>query len=68
MAFFSRPSSSAVKIVAPSLSYSEPSSPKAQRKDSTQRQCRNILIYGSCKFEDKGCIYYHPPVRTRVEY
>ncbi|KAI0696153.1 hypothetical protein BC835DRAFT_1343276 [Cytidiella melzeri] len=61
MAFFSRPSSSAVKIVAPSLSHSEPSSPKAQKKDSTQRQCRNILIYGSCKFQDKGCIYYHPP-------
>ncbi|KAI0764090.1 hypothetical protein BC629DRAFT_922510 [Irpex lacteus] len=53
MAFFSRPSSSAVKIVAPSLSQSEPSSPKSQKKDSTQRQCRNILIYGSCKFEDK---------------
>ncbi|GJE92937.1 PAB-dependent poly(A)-specific ribonuclease subunit PAN3 [Phanerochaete sordida] len=61
MSFFSRPSSSAVKIVAPSASHSEPSSPKAPRKDSTQRQCRNILIYGSCKFQDKGCIYYHPP-------
>ncbi|KAI0946119.1 hypothetical protein AcV7_010175 [Taiwanofungus camphoratus] len=60
MAFFSRPSSSAVKIVAPSPE--EPSSPKpSSKKDSTQRQCRNILIYGSCKFQDKGCIYYHPP-------
>ncbi|KAJ3552928.1 hypothetical protein NM688_g3893 [Phlebia brevispora] len=64
MAFFSRPSSSAVKIVAPQTSTSEPSSPKPSRKDSTQRQCRNILIYGSCKFQDKGCIYYHPPSDT----
>ncbi|EKM52715.1 uncharacterized protein PHACADRAFT_261316 [Phanerochaete carnosa HHB-10118-sp] len=62
MSFFSRPSSSAVKIVAPSSSHSEPSSPKFARKDSTQRQCRNIMIYGSCKFQDKGCIYYHPPL------
>ncbi|KZT64836.1 hypothetical protein DAEQUDRAFT_698078 [Daedalea quercina L-15889] len=62
MAFFSRPSSAAVKIVAPSTQ--EPSSPRqSAKKDSTQRQCRNILIYGHCKFQDKGCIYYHPPAR-----
>ncbi|OCH91341.1 hypothetical protein OBBRIDRAFT_529862 [Obba rivulosa] len=60
MAFFSRPSPSAVKISAPSAD-EPPSSPKP-KKDSTQRQCRNILIYGSCKFQDKGCIYYHPSV------
>ncbi|KAH9893951.1 kinase-like domain-containing protein [Cubamyces lactineus] len=59
MSFFSRPSSSAVKISAPPSD--EPSSPKPSKKDSTQRQCRNILIYGHCKFQDKGCIYYHPP-------
>ncbi|CDO70439.1 hypothetical protein BN946_scf184999.g80 [Trametes cinnabarina] len=61
MSFFSRPSSSAVKISAPTAD--EPSSPKPSKKDNTQRQCRNILIYGHCKFQDKGCIYYHPPVR-----
>ncbi|KZT05203.1 uncharacterized protein LAESUDRAFT_727140 [Laetiporus sulphureus 93-53] len=64
MSFFSRPSSSAVKIVAPSAEDSPkaPPSPKpSPKRDSTQRQCRNILIYGSCKFQDKGCIYYHPP-------
>ncbi|KAH9834391.1 uncharacterized protein C8Q71DRAFT_768506 [Rhodofomes roseus] len=63
MAFFSRPSSAAVKIVAPSTQ--DPPSPRSPsaKKDSTQRQCRNILIYGSCKFQDKGCIYYHPPAR-----
>ncbi|OBZ74430.1 PAB-dependent poly(A)-specific ribonuclease subunit PAN3 [Grifola frondosa] len=59
MAFFSRPSSAAVKISAPPPD--EPSSPKpSSKKDSTQRQCRNILIFGSCKYQDKGCIYYHP--------
>ncbi|KAF8262458.1 hypothetical protein EI94DRAFT_1808728 [Lactarius quietus] len=46
MAFFARPqsASAAVKIVAPSAVSDDPrTSPK---KDSTQRQCRNILIYG----------------------
>ncbi|KAL1938931.1 hypothetical protein VTO73DRAFT_11084 [Trametes versicolor] len=58
MSFFSRPSSSAIKISAPSAE--EPSSPRPSKKDNTQRQCRNILIYGHCKYQDKGCIYYHP--------
>lgn len=65
MAFFTRPqsASAAVKIVPPSAVSDDPikTSPK---KDSTQRQCRNILIYGSCKFQDKGCIYSHPPRPT----
>lgn len=65
MASFFRPSSSssAVKIVSPSKSDdSKPvSKPSPSKKDQPQRQCRNILIYGSCKFQDKGCIYYHPP-------
>ncbi|KAI6022849.1 kinase-like domain-containing protein [Pisolithus microcarpus] len=60
MAHFSRPqSSSAVKISQPT---DEDDKAKfSQKKDSPQRQCRNILIYGSCRFQDKGCIYYHPP-------
>ncbi|KZT23030.1 hypothetical protein NEOLEDRAFT_1137148 [Neolentinus lepideus HHB14362 ss-1] len=62
--FFWRPQSAnaAVKIVAPEHRPATPKSPSS-RKDSTQRQCRNILIYGSCKFQDKGCIYYHPPTQ-----
>ncbi|TFK48300.1 hypothetical protein OE88DRAFT_571238 [Heliocybe sulcata] len=63
--FFWRPQSAnaAVKIIAPEQQ--RPPTPKSpsSRKDSTQRQCRNILIYGSCKFQDKGCIYYHPPAQ-----
>ncbi|KAI0830183.1 kinase-like domain-containing protein [Trametes gibbosa] len=58
MSFFSRPSSSAIKISAPTSE--EPPSPRPSKKDNTQRQCRNILIYGHCKYQDKGCIYYHP--------
>jgi hypothetical protein len=27
--------------------------------DTTQRLCRNVLIYGSCRFQDKGCVYAH---------
>ncbi|KAI5993697.1 hypothetical protein F5J12DRAFT_426404 [Pisolithus orientalis] len=60
MAYFSRPqSSSAVRIAQPTDSDDKTKSP--QKKDSPQRQCRNILIYGSCRFQNKGCIYYHPP-------
>ncbi|KAG7447333.1 uncharacterized protein BT62DRAFT_931175 [Guyanagaster necrorhizus] len=59
MAFFSRPqSSSAIKIVNPNTQ--DELRPQS-RKDSVQRQCRNIMIYGSCKYQDKGCTYYHPP-------
>ncbi|KAK0497629.1 hypothetical protein EDD18DRAFT_1158663 [Armillaria luteobubalina] len=59
MAFFARPqSSSAVKIVNPNTQ--DELRPQS-RKDSVQRQCRNIMIYGSCKYQDKGCTYYHPP-------
>ncbi|KAK7688505.1 hypothetical protein QCA50_008043 [Cerrena zonata] len=63
MVFFSRPQSAAVKIVAPPAKAQEPvgnNGKNSPRKDMTQRQCRNILIYGSCKFQDKGCNFYHP--------
>ncbi|KAJ3997263.1 hypothetical protein F5050DRAFT_1753432 [Lentinula boryana] len=60
MAFFARPASAsaAVRIVNPNIQNElvQPS-----RKDSVQRRCRNVMIYGYCKFEDKGCVYYHPP-------
>ncbi|ORY21333.1 kinase-like domain-containing protein [Naematelia encephala] len=31
------------------------------RTDNTQRLCRNVLIYGTCKYQDQGCPFYHPP-------
>ncbi|KAG7087447.1 hypothetical protein E1B28_013413 [Marasmius oreades] len=62
MAYFTRPSSAsaAVKIVKPNTPDESSSVQLSARKDSVQRQCRNVLIYGYCKFEDKGCVYYHP--------
>ncbi|KAI0027731.1 hypothetical protein K488DRAFT_81002 [Vararia minispora EC-137] len=64
MAFFSRPPSTnaAVRIVAPPTADDVPKTASAPpaRKDTTKRECRNIHIYGSCKYQDKGCIYYHP--------
>ncbi|KAH7100485.1 hypothetical protein BKA62DRAFT_246218 [Auriculariales sp. MPI-PUGE-AT-0066] len=76
MSYFQRAQSAAIPIIAPSAvaatSASHPASspsspvPFAQRssakKDSGQKHCRNVLIYGSCKYEGKGCTYYHPPV------
>ncbi|KAF8723796.1 hypothetical protein AX14_009189 [Amanita brunnescens Koide BX004] len=56
MPFFARPQSAAVRIVDPATHDEF----RPQRKDAIQRQCRNIMIYGYCKFQDKGCIYYHP--------
>ncbi|KAJ7075654.1 hypothetical protein B0H15DRAFT_941471 [Mycena belliarum] len=68
MAFFTRPQSAnaAIKIVRPSTAPVEEeqplsAKPSTARKDSVQRHCRNIMIYGSCKYEGKGCLYYHPP-------
>ncbi|KII83627.1 hypothetical protein PLICRDRAFT_47104 [Plicaturopsis crispa FD-325 SS-3] len=62
MSFFARPQgTSAVKIVRPEPE--EETLPKESPRKENQRQCRNILIYGSCKFQDKGCIYYHPPAQ-----
>ncbi|KAF8346742.1 hypothetical protein F5887DRAFT_960811 [Amanita rubescens] len=57
MPFFARPQSQAVKIVDPTTTQDDL---RPNRKDAIQRQCRNIMIYGYCKFQDKGCIYYHP--------
>ncbi|KAF9238694.1 hypothetical protein BU15DRAFT_88313 [Melanogaster broomeanus] len=61
MAYFARPqsSNSAVRIVNPA-EQADDAKPLLKR-DPALRQCRNILIYGSCRFQDKGCIYYHPP-------
>ncbi|KAF7759852.1 hypothetical protein Agabi119p4_11547 [Agaricus bisporus var. burnettii] len=54
MAFFARPQSTAVRI-------SQPTDDPEPRRDTVQRQCRNIVIYGHCKYQDKGCQYFHPP-------
>ncbi|GAA5881277.1 hypothetical protein JCM5296_007501 [Sporobolomyces johnsonii] len=60
------PGSAAIAIVRPSPSQSATTSPTAQpakQPNSPAKQetklCRNILIYGSCRFQDKGCVYSH---------
>ncbi|KAJ3804497.1 hypothetical protein F5876DRAFT_91809 [Lentinula aff. lateritia] len=55
MAFFARPASASAAI------HTRDSSSLNRYTDSSQRRCRNVMIYGYCKFEDKGCVYYHPP-------
>ncbi|KAJ7718593.1 hypothetical protein DFH07DRAFT_860108 [Mycena maculata] len=71
MSFFTRPQSAnaAIRIVAPTTTEDEQlKSAAVSRKDSVQRHCRNIMIYGSCKFENKGCVYYHPPAPDAVPF
>ncbi|KAF9478551.1 hypothetical protein BDN70DRAFT_808509 [Pholiota conissans] len=63
MAFFSRPQSTTVRIAKPTEDDDAVKQTPPRKADSVQRQCRNVLIYGSCRFQDKGCTYYHPPVR-----
>ncbi|TFK24858.1 hypothetical protein FA15DRAFT_669061 [Coprinopsis marcescibilis] len=63
MAYFARAHSTPVKIARPPSKEPEATRSPASaqgRKDSVQRQCRNIVIYGHCKYQDKGCLYYHP--------
>ncbi|KIY70055.1 hypothetical protein CYLTODRAFT_420143 [Cylindrobasidium torrendii FP15055 ss-10] len=74
--FFSPPPAlSAIKIVKPEAAQfvqedeSRTSSASAipTRRDSTQRQCRNVMIYGSCKYQGKGCIFQHPTPTAEEE-
>ncbi|CEQ42692.1 SPOSA6832_04537 [Sporobolomyces salmonicolor] len=65
------PGSAAIAIVRPSPSQSATTSPTAQpakQPNSPAKQetklCRNILIYGSCRFQDKGCVYSHHLVNS----
>ncbi|KAF9468238.1 hypothetical protein BDZ94DRAFT_1183770, partial [Collybia nuda] len=64
MAFFAKPQSTAVKIVDPNT---QDESKSQTRKDSVQRQCRNVLIYGFCKYENKGCVFSHPTTESVEE-
>ncbi|TFK71555.1 hypothetical protein BDN72DRAFT_793746, partial [Pluteus cervinus] len=53
MDFFSKPQSSAIKIVNPNTQDEQKTQPRKGSQYSVQRQCRNIMIYGSCKYQDK---------------
>ena len=59
MAFFARPSPTSVRISQPAA-HPPSTTAAAAAAVPTPRQCRNIVIYGHCKFQDKGCAYHHP--------
>ncbi|CCA66483.1 related to Pab1 dependent poly(A)-specific ribonuclease PAN3 [Serendipita indica DSM 11827] len=63
-----QPASSAIQIVNPGSSTASASTTvRKPSEPSQQRQCRNVLIYGNCKYEGKGCAFYHPPKSPQAE-
>ncbi|KAI2622099.1 hypothetical protein GGS21DRAFT_375179 [Xylaria nigripes] len=34
-------------------------SPRPKTRDSKDTLCRNVLIYGHCRYEDQGCAFNH---------
>ncbi|EHK42864.1 hypothetical protein TRIATDRAFT_294038 [Trichoderma atroviride IMI 206040] len=40
-------------------------SPRPRPRENVPRDtlCRNILIYGHCRYEDQGCIFMHDQTR-----
>ncbi|WWC68117.1 uncharacterized protein I206_102038 [Kwoniella pini CBS 10737] len=56
--------SAAIQIRAPTSNESKGRDspiPTEKKRETPQRICRNVMIYGYCKFQDSGCVYYHPP-------
>ncbi|GAA6037662.1 hypothetical protein JCM8097_002273 [Rhodosporidiobolus ruineniae] len=54
-------SSSAIPIVRPSgqSPTAQPAKPPQSPAKPENRLCRNVLIYGSCKYKDRGCQFSH---------
>ncbi|KAL7926723.1 hypothetical protein ACQKWADRAFT_309526 [Trichoderma austrokoningii] len=38
-------------------------SPRPRPRESKDTLCRNILIYGHCRYEDQGCVFMHDKTR-----
>ncbi|KAK7754598.1 PAB-dependent poly(A)-specific ribonuclease subunit 3 [Diatrype stigma] len=34
-------------------------SPRPKTRDTKDTLCRNVLIYGHCRYEDQGCAFNH---------
>lgn len=49
---------SPIPIIRPVL----PAAPAKPPLPDERKLCRNILIYGQCRFQHKGCLYLHHPV------
>ncbi|KAF6238459.1 hypothetical protein HO173_003426 [Letharia columbiana] len=42
------------------------SSPRPKgRENAKDTLCRNVTIYGHCRYEDKGCAFNHDPVKSQ---
>ncbi|KAG7120001.1 PAN2-PAN3 deadenylation complex subunit pan3 like protein [Verticillium longisporum] len=39
-------------------------SPKPKTRESKDTLCRNVLIYGHCRYENSGCAFNHDQNRT----
>ncbi|KAF6218046.1 hypothetical protein HO133_006458 [Letharia lupina] len=35
------------------------------RENAKDTLCRNVTIYGHCRYEDKGCAFNHDPVKSQ---
>ncbi|KAH8654487.1 hypothetical protein BGZ60DRAFT_386045 [Tricladium varicosporioides] len=41
------------------------SSPRPKgRENSKDTLCRNVLIYGHCRYEEQGCAFNHDPNKS----
>ncbi|GAA6020375.1 hypothetical protein JCM10207_002087 [Rhodosporidiobolus poonsookiae] len=52
-----RPSASPSPLASPTQAAAKP--PGSPAKHGTEKLCRNVLIYGSCKYKDRGCQFSH---------
>nr|A1CP31.2 RecName: Full=PAN2-PAN3 deadenylation complex subunit PAN3; AltName: Full=PAB1P-dependent poly(A)-specific ribonuclease; AltName: Full=Poly(A)-nuclease deadenylation complex subunit 3; Short=PAN deadenylation complex subunit 3 [Aspergillus clavatus NRRL 1] len=44
-------------------------SPKMKaRENAKDTLCRNVTIYGRCRYEDKGCAFNHDPLKVNSAY
>lgn len=54
-------------VSKPNLDEEQPSGisprPKA-RENAKETLCRNVVIYGKCRFEDKGCAFNHDTTKA----
>ncbi|CAO3616936.1 unnamed protein product [Mucor hiemalis] len=60
---------SGIPIISPEQRKEEPPALKPLPKVSAstlKRLCRNVIIHGFCKYEDKGCEFNHETDKTFV--
>ncbi|RXK40888.1 hypothetical protein M231_01736 [Tremella mesenterica] len=58
------PRPAAVQISDPSTLSVATNRSGRETEDKQKRLCRNVLVYGSCKYENQGCPFVHPSSNT----